>query len=426
MYCCKCGTELPDNAVFCSHCGSQTHALKSTTTNQFSKRKSIILILSLSLCIILTLAAAVMVVPKHIVQPNVEIASSPSADTLNYVTSPAHGYAYPITTDTLDGFHYSIMSDNTVRIDKYAGSDSIVFIPESISGSPVTQIGSSAFAGNSSITDVVLPESITRIGNRAFHSCTSITNIQIPTSVTDIGDYAFTSTPWLNNKSDEFVIIGKNILLKYNGMDSEVFIPVGVEEIYCDSFSDNQTMEAIVIPSTVTKIGAYAFADSSSLITVSLPESIEFIGALAFSNTPWFDNLSDEFVIVGADILLDYNGTSSSVVIPQDVKSISSAFFCNQYIESIQIPNGVTNIGPHAFFSCTNLKTISLPNSVSTIAEFAFANCFSLETIQLPSTLKCLEDGVFLNCNNVRLNVKEGSYAHGWAMENNVEFGLMN
>ena len=55
----------------------------------------------------------------------------------------------------------------------------------------VTNIGSSAFSGCSSLTSITIPDGVTGIEDRSFRSCSSLTGITIPDGVTTIGNYAF-------------------------------------------------------------------------------------------------------------------------------------------------------------------------------------------------------------------------------------------
>ncbi len=74
----------------------------------------------------------------------------------------------------------------------YTGSDKKLTIPDKdYSGNPVTAIGDSAFAGNTTITSVNLPASLTQIGAQAFEGCSSLESVNTPNSVTTIGKAAF-------------------------------------------------------------------------------------------------------------------------------------------------------------------------------------------------------------------------------------------
>jgi len=69
----------------------------------------------------------------------------------------------------------------------------------------VSSIGSLAFIGSASLTNVTIPTIVTSIGDYAFDYCTGLTSVTIPASVTTIGTNAFhgctslTSTVFLGN-----------------------------------------------------------------------------------------------------------------------------------------------------------------------------------------------------------------------------------
>jgi TolB-like protein len=67
-----------------------------------------------------------------------------------------------------------------ITIKRYKGTSTIVNIPDMIGGRSVTSIGSYAFNGFSSLTDVIIPGSVTFIGDSAFSGCSSLTSITIP------------------------------------------------------------------------------------------------------------------------------------------------------------------------------------------------------------------------------------------------------
>jgi hypothetical protein len=69
------------------------------------------------------------------------------------------------------------INNGTVTITKYTGPGGEVTIPETISGLPVTSIGTNAFAGCTSLTSLTIPRSVTSIGATAFYNCTSLTSV---------------------------------------------------------------------------------------------------------------------------------------------------------------------------------------------------------------------------------------------------------
>ena len=75
---------------------------------------------------------------------------------------------------TEDGITYYIVDDSNVMVESYSGSSDSVTIPGNINGYTVSQIGPSAFEGNTYLESIDLPDSITIIGRRAFANCSNL------------------------------------------------------------------------------------------------------------------------------------------------------------------------------------------------------------------------------------------------------------
>lgn len=65
---------------------------------------------------------------------------------------------------------------------------------------------------------------------------------------------------------------------------------------------------------------------------------------------------------------------------------------------TIEIPEGVTTIGDHAFSHCENLTNITIPNSVMMIGDDAFSHCESLTSITIPDCVTTIGQGAFRAC----------------------------
>lgn len=78
-------------------------------------------------------------------------------------------------------------------------------------------------------------------------------------------------------------------------------------------------------------------------------------------------------------------------IIPEPVPSENNAKFAatpetfavTANMESIDIPNGVTNIGIAAFQNYKALTNVTIPNSVTSIGNGAFYGCSALKTITI-------------------------------------------
>ena len=448
MYCYKCGTELPDNAMFCSCCGSHVEQTKPTNPLKQPQGKKTLLITVLCAVLVVCLGAGLWFgLFKDSVPAENPIEANNSDGLLEEPIPTAapdihEEEPYAIASGVDGCLEYVIMSDNTVKIVDCIGEPSSIVFPSTIEGLPVTTIGE-YFCNYDFLTEVIIPESVTTLADCALSGCSSLVHIQLPDSISEIGEYALISTPWLDNKTEDFIIVGQGILIKYNGTDPNVtipddvkkingafcridteietvYIPYGVTEIAADSFRSCNRLSSVHIPKSVSKIGNHAFYYCTSLTQVDISENVSYIGCEAFIGTPWLDNQSEDYVIVGQNILLDYNGFSSTVVIPDTVRSTSSAFYENSYIreihipsdvsvigggtfmscpslEYVQIPDGVKAIGYHAFTACENLSGIFVPQSVYSVESFAFSECPNINNLQLSNQIRTIDFGTFYN-----------------------------
>lgn len=65
---------------------------------------------------------------------------------------------------------------------------------------------------------------------------------------------------------------------------------------------------------------------------------------------------------------------------------------------TLEIPEGITEIGDRAFYNCQNLENAIIPEGVTKIKYYAFAGCSSLVEISLPHSLKDIYDNAFDGC----------------------------
>lgn len=139
-------------------------------------------------------------------------------------------------SDLQSGDYRYMVRDNAVYLTQYNGTGGVVNIPAEIEGKPVVSIGS-VFAGNTTITDVTIPDSVTMIGGRAFYQCTALKRIKIGNNVTDIMDNAFWECSALTD-----VILGENL--------------VSIQDY---AFYKCISLEQITIPASVRFVGQHAF-----------------------------------------------------------------------------------------------------------------------------------------------------------------------
>ena len=364
---------------------------------------------------------------------NGEIIDSIYTDKLEDVVLEAvwSSYQYEILEDS-NGKYASIVS--------YDQSVNEIFIPETIEVDGeeivVKEIGTLAFANNYYLTSLEIPENVTKIGSSAFADCQNLESIEFGknSNLEEIGDYAFTRCSHLKS----------------------ITIPDSVKSIGMEAFSTCEVLENVIIGgnSQLTEIKDYAFTNCSSLISIYIPNSVTTMGSMVFNEYSdtniycaafskpdgWDSNWNSSKPVVWGSYLgvygssneleyavcldegknkyinlIHYSGISAEVIIPEfinvdgediPIKNISDkAFYGNKMVNSVTIPNSVTQIGESAFVDCSYLETINIEENsqLAKICSNAFKNCYSLTSIYLPLSVTIIESNAFYNCSDITI-----------------------
>ncbi|WP_037272814.1 leucine-rich repeat domain-containing protein, partial [Ruminococcus flavefaciens] len=288
------------------------------------------------------------------------------------------------------------------------------YIPNALKKINITggkRISNYAFYRLSGVESIVIPKSITEIGHYAFADCTSITNGYIPEGVTSIGNYAFS-----NCGNAEF---------------NEVKFPTTLKSIGNYAFSGCVGLTSITVPKTVTTIGEFAFNNCSSITSAVIYGGADGIGSHIFSGCksiaeltlPFagFDEESSDDAKVTSQIstyflngnekdyyaITNYGGWTR--YIPNVLKKITIlggtrisnyAFYRLSGVESIVIPETITEIGHYAFAGCTSFKNAFIPKGITSIGDYAFSDCgkAAFGDVDFPTTLKSIGKYAFNNC----------------------------
>jgi len=192
--------------------------------------------------------------------------------------------------------------------------------------------------------------------------------------------------------------IKEGVLVGYEGEDTEVVVPDGVQTISDSAFAYSP-VTSISIPGSVTKIERAAFSNTRQLKCIYLENYRCFLD----EGLVWPSIIVDGvFTNNPPDIFI--NGVlAEEIEIPDDVTEIGEfAFNGWKKLRSVVISDNVKSIGKNAFTDCWNLKNIEIPNSIKEIKEYAFSNCTSLDSISIPDSVKLIERYAFQGCNSLK------------------------
>lgn len=106
-------------------------------------------------------------------------------------------------------------------------------------------------------------------------------------------------------------------------------------------------------------------------------------------------------------VIKEYKGKDTAVKIPEKIEGLpvveigSMAFFSNDKMTSVTIPETVTVIGSNAFSGCSGLTAVTIPSKVTTLDDSAFSGCTGLTKIEIPESVTEIGSQVFSSCKNL-------------------------
>lgn len=272
---------------------------------------------------------------------------------------------------------------------------------------------------------------------------------------------------------------------------SSVQIADGITDIPDSAFWGCETLVDVALPQTLRTIGKGAFGQCVNLTRINIPEGVTSIGDSAFLMCGSLTRLTipdsvtsiegNPFRHLAAEILVSPQNPAISmmdgVVFNKDGTRLIAC--PSNKTGAYAIPQGVLEIGTHAFENCNDLTDVTIPASVASIVgnpfdfaqlelklapenpdfslidgvlfdqtgtkllvypcgrpgdtyevpegtveigEFAFAGCQQLSAVTIPESVTVIGSNSFWNCENLRLYVWDGSYAQRYAREHRMDF----
>jgi len=250
---------------------------------------------------------------------------------------------------------------------------------------------------------MLIPESVTLIGTDVFFGCSTVIRSEL--SIDEVP--AEWSVNWncgnkviwdcLNNNIDtdgnEYLFDGNGnlfmltygddelsdedeavtLLLYGNAYESNCVIPDNaifngisypVTVIGRYTFYNNNSITGIIMPQNLKIIEEHAFDYCVNLSAITIPESVEIFKQYSFYNCNNLSNMVFEGISQLREIdtfALGFLGISGDFIIPSSVEIIrAEAFYSNDRLRSITIPENVTMIEANAFASTYSVLKVML------------------------------------------------------------------
>ena len=217
-----------------------------------------------------------------------------------------------------------------------------------------------------------------------------------------------------------YVSSGSVTIYQYDGYDSTGTLEVPetidgrtVTGIAEGTFRRAQFSE-IRLPDTLAVIGDFAFSACGNLTSMELPASLASIGKGAFASCEKLTlSLADgnENYQIQDQAIYSKDGTtlaacpvSGNITIPSTVTRIADyAFYYNENLTSIVIPQSVAELGEGAFGHCTQLSKVAFEgDGITSIGNFCFKDNSSLFVLRIPASVKAIGARAFDSCRSLK------------------------
>ena len=219
---------------------------------------------------------------------------------------------------------------------------------------------------------------------------------------TEVGVSSYTTVKFVNNGSDPLLIdadVVRGIL--YPTSNGMLTTNVTTTKLDLGEATLNELNADIFIPSQDESYKCHKLA----LNDITFPKTK--LTSVYSESTKQDENK----MVLPAQLLSNITGKIKTVSIPEGYDRIADGAFSNEnkqsVLENVNLPKDLTLIGKNAFQDCNYIKSIELNEGLENIGESAFSGT-TLESVKFPSSLKIINDCAFANCHIYNLKFNAG------------------
>lgn len=218
----------------------------------------------------------------------------------------------------------------------------------------------------------------------------------------EVGVSSYTTVKFVNNGSDPLLIdadVVRGIL--YPTSNGMLTTNVTTTKLDLGEATLNELNADIFIPSHDESYKCHKLA----LNDITFPKTK--LTSLFSESTKHDENK----MVLPAQLLSNITGYIKTVSIPEGYDRIADGAFSTEnaqsVLENVNLPKGLTLIGKNAFQNCNYIKSIELNEGLENIGDSAFFGT-TLGTVKFPSSLKIINDCAFANCHIYNLKFNAG------------------
>lgn len=288
----------------------------------------------------------------------------------------------------------------------YTGTASSVRLPYY-----ATEIAEDAFANNTYLETVYVPDTYEKIGKGAFRGCSSLTKLTVP-FIGESADslqnnylaYIFGADSWIDNKFEITTAVSGGSLYIRDFDTSSLYVP--------------QTLKTVVVGGTPSEIGNGAFYSCYGLENVVIRDSSALveIGAAAFASCPYLGYNTETKEHIKLDFFRNVR-TIGMYAFMSYVSDGGKGYFLTNLRELGPMPE-VTTISAQAFYGVLNLTDVPFGDKVQEIGDFAFSMCSGITEYTVTPSVKTIGRFAFADCSSLSTltidgggNLEIGDYA---------------
>ena len=183
-----------------------------------------------------------------------------------------------------------------------------------------------------------------------------------------------------------------NLVRKNKYPTEKIVLPYGIISLGDHSFISNRNLKEVVIPTSITEIGKGIFFSAEALTLVTDE-----------TGKQWGN---DQYIAIRHKIY-KYIGSDKDVVIPKEINGYTitkideRAFYHNDIVNSIVMPDTIEVIGENAFSNMPFLNSITISNNLRVIPKGFLSNNGNLKEIVIPDSVTFIDSLAFYNCSDL-------------------------